>query len=89
MREKYFISEYEDMTLYAKSFNVGDKIKRLDKETGELEESTITFVLQWSEDPEWYDSHNYEDFETCIPDKDFSFSGEFIVDDDCYYIFAK
>lgn len=84
----YYQSEYDDMILFAESFNPGAKIFKVDKETKEVEACEIVFIIQRSKNPEWYDKHNYEDYSTSISNVDYYFSGEFILMGDYYYVFA-
>lgn len=82
-------TEYEDMILFAEKFDVGAKIYRVNVTEQAIELGEIVHIIHRSENPDWYDAHDYADFDKSLKGVSYSFSGEFILDDDCYYVFAE
>ena len=82
----YHVSFYDDMRLYAKSFHVGDTVYKVDEDG--TEEGTICFVFPRSIQRDMYDRMTEMDF-LSLYRGDYDFSGEFILDDDCFYVFCK
>lgn len=85
----YFCSDYSDMELFCQDFTVGSQIIKYNLDNDTQEVSAIKAVIRRSDDPAWYDKSDLEEFEQLLNDKDYSFSGEFILDNDCYYVFAE
>lgn len=87
--EGYNCSDYEDMELYCKVFEEGAPIYKYNNEFEVLEEGIIICAIRRSNNPDWYDKSDIDEFEEKLGEQAYSFSGEFILDDDCYYVFAK
>ena len=86
---KYFSTEYEDMELFCEDFVVGGVIYKYDKEANIIEEGVIKQVIAQSGNPDWYYKHDYSDFDNAVQGINYSFSGEFVTNNDCYYVFGE
>ena len=84
----YFVSDYDDMMLLCRTLEVGRTIFRHDFDEDKTQKGVISCIVRRSENPEWYDKHNLSDYEKKLNGASYSFSGEFILDDDCYCVFA-
>lgn len=82
-------SDYEDMVLICRDIEIGSVIFKYDVETNSTERGNIIHVIKRSDNAAWYDEHDLDQYEEELNDPNYAFSGEFILDDDCYYVFAK
>lgn len=83
----YTIGEYEDMRMFAKSLNVGDEV--LCEFDDNIIKTEIVKRIYRSDDPEWYDNTTIENLRETDLGVEYDYSGEFITDGDCVYLFMK
>ena len=86
-QEIYTVGEYEDMRMFAKSLNVGDEV--LCELEGRITKTKVVKVYFRSDDPDWYDNTSIETLRETDLGFKCDYSGEFITDDDCIYLFMK
>lgn len=87
--EHYLVSDYDDMILMCRELGIGDTIFRYDVDEDKVQKGVINCIVTRSHNPDWYDKHDLDDYEEKLDGASYSFSGEFILDEDCYYVFAK
>ena len=90
--EKLFVSDYDNMILYAESFEVGAKAWVVNKdyiedEVPEVEEMKVAFALHRRDSERKYDKLASKDNLMSAYRGDFCCSGEFVTNDDIIYVF--
>lgn len=91
---KLFESNYDNMILYAESFEIGAKAWVVNKdyiedEVPEVEKMKVVFALHRKDDEDKYDEFADDDNLMLAYDGDYDVSGEFVLDDDIIYVFLE
>lgn len=79
-----FMTDYEDMDLYAEALCLGAKAWKVNIENNTVEEMIVSAVFRKSEDSEYNQKDYLDEY-----DEEYDVSGEFITDNDCCYVFFK
>lgn len=83
-----FVSEYDDITLYAETLHINSKVWSMNKEENVAEEMRVVSCIYRSEDVEKYDEMSVEDFFAAY-EENYDVTAEFVTDSDCIYVYLE
>ena len=88
LKRKHYETDYDALTIYLNSFEVGSLGFVKCKDYDLLAQVKVVHMIRRSDDPEKYDHASFECFQESSKEY-FDYSGEFVTDDDIYYVFTK